>query len=332
MSFTVYGMHIEIWADVVCPWAYIGKRRLETALRDLVPAGDPAVVVWRPFRIDPTAPAQATPLEEAHRDPLVDAALRQCAPGAPGAENPVKVSAVAAGEGLGPRWGAAWRADSHDAHRLLALAYEHGGATLQDAVAERVMKAHFIDGTDISGRRELKTIALEAGFGDGATLLDTDAGEESVRELLLIGKARGIRTSPTIVLGDRALAGAQSPEVIREFLASGGRRRDLPDEVERLRYAESLLGRRDPLGALVLLRPLLQEHGGDPNVRHLAARAYFASAQLGRARAVLEQLVADRPDDSYARLMLGRTLQRQSLDEQAAPHLRMAAAMSPEYF
>ncbi|MFF4771333.1 DsbA family protein [Microtetraspora fusca] len=324
-------MRIEIWADVVCAWAYIGKRRLEAALADPALDGVPVEVVWRPFRIDPTAPAQAVPIEEMYRDPMVDAALSRCAPDLSPAENRVRVSEIAAEEGLGPRWGAAWRADTHDAHRLLALAFEHDGAARQDAVAERVMKAHFIEGRDISDREVLVAIAAEAGFADGVALLDAGAGEDTVTELLLTGKARGVATSPTIVVGDRALAGAQPAEVIRDFLLQGGRRRELPEEVERLRYAESLLDQRDPLGALVLLRPLLDEHGDDRNVRMLAARAYFTSAQLGRARTTLEGLVADSPDDSYARHLLGRTLQRQGLTAEAAPHLSMAAAMTPDF-
>ncbi|GEL20858.1 DsbA family oxidoreductase [Pseudonocardia asaccharolytica] len=324
-------MRIEIWADVVCAWAYIGKRRLEAALADPAMVGAPVEVVWRPFRIDPTAPAQATPIEDAYRDPMIDDALRQCGPDRSAAENRARVSAIAAAEGLGPRWGAAWRASSHDAHRLLALAHERGGAALQNEVAERVMKAHFIDGVDVSAREELTALATAAGFAEGAALLDTDAAEDAVRELLLIGKARGIASSPTLVIGDRALRGAQPSEVIVEFLRDGGERRELPEEVERLRCAESLMDQRDPLGALVLLKPLFGEHGDDPNVRRLAARAYFASAQLGRARETLERLVADTPDDSYARLMLGRTLERQGLHEQASLHLKIATAMTPDF-
>ncbi|MCC5581306.1 DsbA family protein [Microtetraspora sp. AC03309] len=324
-------MRIEVWADVVCGWAYIGKRRLEAALADPAFDGVPVEVVWRPFRIDPTAPARAVPLEEAYGDPMVDTALRRCAPGLSPMENRARVSEIAAEEGLGPRWGAAWRADTHDAHRLLALAFERADAARQNAVAEQVMKAHFVEGRDISDREVLAAVAAEAGFADGAALLEAGAGEDMVRELLLTGKARGVATSPTIVVNDRALAGAQPAEVIRDFLSQGGRRRELPEEVERLRYAESLLDQRDPFGALVLLRPLLDEHGDDRTVRMLAARAYFASAQLGRARATLEWLVAESPDDSYARHLLGRTLQRQGLAEEAAPHLTMAAVMTPEY-
>ncbi|MCN9241217.1 DsbA family protein [Streptomyces sp. RY43-2] len=324
-------MRIEIWADVVCAWAYIGKRRLEKALADLAPTDAGAEVVWRPFRIDPTTPDQAVPLEEARRDPLVDAALRQCAPGLSPDENQVRVSRIAADEGLGRRWGAAWRASSHDAHRLLFLAREHDGAALQNEVAEQVLKAHFVDGDDISDRRCLKVVALRSGFAEGAELLDTDAGDREVRELLLIGKARGIATSPTIVVGDRALAGAQPPEAIAAFLARAEPGREMPQEVRRLRWAESLLDQRDPLGALTLLKPLLRAHPDDLNVRRAAARGYFHSAQLSRALDVLEPLVDDVPDDSYARLLLGRTLQRLGRAKQAAPHLKVAAAMTPEF-
>ncbi|WP_336212967.1 DsbA family protein [Nonomuraea sp. LPB2021202275-12-8] len=321
-------MRMEIWADVVCGWAYIGKRRVEKAVEGL-----DVEVVWRPFRIDPMAPERAVPFEEAVADPMVEDALRQCTPDelTPG-ENRVRMSLIAAEEGFGWRWGAAWRASSHDAHRLIALALDAGGSGLQDAVAERVLKAHFIDGLDISGRETLHRIAAEAGFAEGAELLDGGAGDELVRELLLRGKAIGVETSPTIVVGGRALAGAQSPAVIRAFVLEGGEEpRRLPEEVERLRMAESLLDLRDPLGALVLLKPLLDEHGEDRGVLTVAGRAYFASAQLGRARTVLERLVAAVPDDAYARHLLGRTLQRQGLREEAEPHLRMASAMSPEY-
>ncbi|CAL9608613.1 hypothetical protein SUDANB106_05592 [Streptomyces sp. enrichment culture] len=315
-------MRIEIWADVVCAWAYIGKRRLERAL----PGRSGTEVVWRPFRIDPTAPARAVPLEEALRDPLMDEALRACAPGLSPARNRARISQVAAREGLGPPWGSKWRVSSHDAHRLIALAYEHGGPSLQGAVAEGVMRANFVEGLDIGDRAVLGEVAAAAGFPLGAELLDGEAGEVLVRELLLQGKARGVRTSPTIVVGGRALAGAQPPEAIADFLRGGERERPVPAEVERMRWAESLMDQRDPLGALVMLRPLLEEFGEDRGVRLLAARACFASAQLNRARAALESLVEEFPGDLYVRRLYGRTLERQGRDEEARPHLRLAAA------
>lgn len=324
MSLSVVGMRVEIWADVACGWAYIGKRRVERAV---AAHGGDVEVVWRPYRTDPSAPVPAVPLAEALRDPIADEALRACAPDLTPAENRVRVSRVAAQEGLGPRWGAAWRASSHDAHRLIASA-EGSGA--QDAVVEAVLRAHFVDAVDISDRDVLADAVADV-FPQGRSLLATDAGEERVRELLLEGRARGIRTSPTIVVGERALAGAQPPEVIRDLLEEGTEPSRLPVEVERYRWAESLLAQRDPLGALVLLRPLFTEHGGDRSVRLLAARAWFASAQLGRARAVLEELVAEHPADSYAHVLLGRTLQRLGRHEEAGAHLRVGGAMTPAY-
>lgn len=242
-------MRIEIWADVVCTWAYIGKRRLEAAIADPALSARDIEVVWRPYRIDPTAPPQAAPTEPAQRDPMVDDAAARCVVDPPTtgssgtADDRVPISRIAATEGLGPNWGPAWRSSSHDAQRLLALAHEHGGSTLQDTVAEHLMRAHFVEGHDISARETLRTIAATAGFAEAAALLDTDAADRTVRELRLVGKARGIKTSPTIVVGARALAGAQPPDVIADFLATAGPERDVPEEVGRLRYAESLLER-----------------------------------------------------------------------------------------
>ncbi|WP_017571301.1 DsbA family oxidoreductase [Nocardiopsis halotolerans] len=327
-------MRIEIWADVVCPWTYVGKRRLERALTGFTaPEGRAPETVWRPYRIDPTAPAEAEPLDELLRDPLVDTALRACAPDLTPAENRVRVAEIAEAEGLGPRWGAAWRVSSHDAHRLLTLALESGGPGLQGAVAEGVLRAHFVEAADIGAAEVLDRVAREAGFPEGGPLLREGAGEERVRELLLRGRAVGVRTSPTLVVNGRALEGAQHPDVIRDFLAGSAAHatRRLPEEVERFRQAESLLGQGDPFGALTLLRPMLDEYPSDRNVRLLAARAYHRSAQLGRALSVLEALVEEAPDDAYARLLLGRTLQRRGERERAEPHLRLAGVMVPAY-
>ncbi|MFH7334530.1 DsbA family protein [Streptomyces sp. KHY 26] len=325
-------VRVDVWADVVCPWAYIGKRRLEKALAAPALAGLATEVVWRPYRIDPTAPAEGTRLDADSADAAAGGAATSCAVGPSPVDGPGLVSRTAAEEGFGPGWGEVWRAGSHDAHRLVALAYRHGGSVLQGEVVEQVMKAHFLGGGNIGDPGLLRDIAERAGIPAAGTLLDDGAADREVRELLLIGKARGIATSPTLVVGDRALAGAQPPEVIVDFLtaAAAVRPREMPEEVQRLRWSESLLQQRDPLGALTLLRPLLDHHGDDLNARRLAARGYFHSAQLSQAHEVLRRLVEDCPDDSYTRLMLGRTLQRLGRGDEAAVHLKIAAAMSPE--
>ena len=68
-------MLIEIWSDVVCPWGYIGKRRLEEALASF-PHAEQVEVVYRSFELDPTAPQEGT-------ESVVDALVRKYGPGAP---------------------------------------------------------------------------------------------------------------------------------------------------------------------------------------------------------------------------------------------------------
>ncbi|MBB2909240.1 putative DsbA family dithiol-disulfide isomerase [Streptosporangium becharense] len=299
---------MEVWADMTCPWAYIGKRRMEEA-----GFGEDVEIVWCPYVIDPMAPTPSEPLEEALRDPVAEGALRACASGSGG-----------------PGRGSVWRVNTFDAHRVAALAYERGGAALQGTVVERILHAHFVEGADIGDRATLAALAAEAGLDGVAGALDRGEGAAGVRSQLLRGKALGVATSPTFVVGETAVAGAQSPEVLADLVRHAAPPRELPDEVRLLRQAESLLGVRDPLGALRTLEPLLAEHGDDPSVRLLAARAYFGSAQLGRARQTLESLLENAPGDHYARFLLGRTLERANRHPEALPHLRLAAAMSPE--
>lgn len=103
--------------------------------------------------------------------------------------------------------------------------------------------------------------------------------------------------------------------------------------IDRIRLAEAYLDGGNPLQALEMLAPLEEELDGHAAGQLLIARAYYHSAQLGRARATLEKLVELVPTDHYARFLLGRTLERQSRPADAASHYQLAAAMSeePEY-
>lgn len=324
---------MEVWADMACAWAYIGKRRLEQA-----ELGEDVEIVWRPYVIDPMAPVPSEPLEEELRDPVAEGALRAFHPApTPGsALSPASTgdrAGARAGDrpaDSGPPRGPVWRANTFDAHRVIALARGRGGAALQGAVVERILRAHFVEGSDIGDRATLVALAAEAGLDGMAEALDRGDGADEVRSELLRGKAEGVTTSPTFTVGDTAVSGAQPAEVLADLVRHAAPRRELPDEVRWLRQAEALLDARDPLGALWILRPLLADHGDDPAVRLLAARAYFGSAQLGRARETLEALLERTPGDHYARFLLGRTLERANLLPEALPHLRLAAAMSPE--
>jgi Flp pilus assembly protein TadD len=101
----------------------------------------------------------------------------------------------------------------------------------------------------------------------------------------------------------------------------------------RLALAEGLVDRGDHLGAAAAYAELVAEAGredlghGTTALRTALALAYFRSAQLGRAEAVLRELVAEGPDDGYLHLLLGRTLQRQRRHDEARRHLALAAVL-----
>lgn len=100
--------------------------------------------------------------------------------------------------------------------------------------------------------------------------------------------------------------------------------------LENYRVAEELVDRRDPLGALRLLEPVLDDERDNVAVWQLAGRAYFVSLQLRRAEAVLRRVIELDPCDAWATHALGRTLERAGRDTEAVPYLRLAAAMNPE--
>jgi predicted Zn-dependent protease len=101
---------------------------------------------------------------------------------------------------------------------------------------------------------------------------------------------------------------------------------DLHAEYER---AERLLDAGQPIEAADALVPVIAAEPENASVRQLLARAYFHSAQLGRAEQQLRWLIEHDPSDHYAQFVLGRTLERQGRPDQALPHLRLAAVMRP---
>jgi Flp pilus assembly protein TadD len=94
------------------------------------------------------------------------------------------------------------------------------------------------------------------------------------------------------------------------------------------RTAFDLLAQRAPKEALEVLGPALEQEPDNTGLRTLRAWAYLMRAQLQRAEAELERLVAENPADDWAQHALGRCLERQSRYAEALPHLRLAAAMS----
>lgn len=103
----------------------------------------------------------------------------------------------------------------------------------------------------------------------------------------------------------------------------------MSDDLAAYRAAVVLYEAGDAAGAARELEPLLAGDSTPKSVLELAGRAFFRSAQLGRAEDAFSRLVERDPSDAYARFALGRTLERQSRRDEAAVCYRLAAAMDP---
>jgi predicted DsbA family dithiol-disulfide isomerase len=194
-------MKVDVYVDVVCPWSYLGKRRLEAALAGF--AGKESVEVeWKPFQLDPGA---ALPEDE----------FASAAAG-PSAEVREHVTAIAAAEGVTLDLAASVTAPTFDAHRLLWWAREQGGAPAQSALAERLFTAQLATGKDLSDHAAL---AAASGLPGAAEFLASGAGTDEVKEAIGEARAMGIESVPTFVFEERwAVTGAQPADVLAEIL------------------------------------------------------------------------------------------------------------------
>lgn len=100
---------------------------------------------------------------------------------------------------------------------------------------------------------------------------------------------------------------------------------------ERWRRAQMFFDARDYAAAARILDRLVEEVPEQTGPRLLLARSYYHSAQLRRAEAELRVIVERDPVEQYARLMLGRTLERQGRHDEAKPHLRLASALAGDF-
>jgi predicted DsbA family dithiol-disulfide isomerase len=204
-------MRIEIWSDVVCPWCYIGKRRLEEALAAF-PHRDDVEVVYRSFELDPTAPEVAT-------ETTVEALARKWGTDVDGArEAMARGDAVAAEVGLHFRHHDAPRARTVDAHRLLHLALDEG---LQVELKEELLAAYFLRGESMGDHDVLRKAAAEVGL-DPARVDGVLAGHEYADAVLAdVDQARAFgATGVPFYVVDRkyGISGAQPTQVFSQVL------------------------------------------------------------------------------------------------------------------
>jgi predicted DsbA family dithiol-disulfide isomerase len=193
---------IEIYSDVVCPWCYVGKRRLERALRQT--PGIATQVTWRPFQLNPTMPHEGRDRRaylEAKFGSL-DAFSRL--------EEQVRAAGVS--EGIAFAFDRIGKTpNTFLAHRLIWIAGQQGR---QEAVVEALFKGYFEEGADVGSASALVDLAASAGI-DAERLLLGDEGARAVRDEEAAGHALGIRAVPYFVLNNTyGISGAQPAETL----------------------------------------------------------------------------------------------------------------------
>jgi predicted DsbA family dithiol-disulfide isomerase len=205
-------VRVEVWSDVVCPWCYVGKRRLESA-SERFDHRDEVEVVWRSFELDAAAPRQRDGSAAEHLARKYGMSPEQVA------ASWARLTALAEAEGLEFHLDRARGGSTFDAHRLIHLGAEHG---LQDEVKERFLRGYFTESLPIGEPDVLDRLAIEAGLpaAESAEVLGTDRFADEVHEDERRARLLGIAGVPFFAIDDRyGVSGAQSVELLLEAIA-----------------------------------------------------------------------------------------------------------------
>ena len=217
-------MQIEVWADVVCPWCYVGKRRLQAALAERGMANE-VDIVHRAFQLDPTASTTTEPTIDhlaAKYGVSRDEALAMMA----------NVTEVAAGEGLDYHLDRTMTGNTRDAHRLVLWAQDRpdgdgpaGPPGPNEGAAQRLLEvmysAYFEQGRGVFSTDDLVALAAEVGLDPDearAMLAGTSYLDQVVQDQVL-ARTFGANGVPFFVI-DRAygVSGAQPLEVFLDAI------------------------------------------------------------------------------------------------------------------
>lgn len=203
-------MPIAIVSDVVCPWCFIGKARLETALANHS-LTDRVAITWLPYELNPDMPADG-----ADRTSYLDAKF------GPGKrkEIEIRLSEAALESGVTFNWSKVTRTpNTRMAHMLIAAASTVQRGTEMKAA---LFKAYFQDGRDIGDLETLVAIATELGFEENAARdeLTNDELRETIIGLEAHAQKVGVTGVPFFIVdGKLAVSGAQTPDVWTKVFA-----------------------------------------------------------------------------------------------------------------
>jgi predicted DsbA family dithiol-disulfide isomerase len=203
---------VEVISDAICPWCFVGKRRLEKAIQT-VKGYHRFDVHWKPFQLNPTMPPGGMSRKEYREKKFGSPKVVE--------EMDLRMKAVGTEEGIPFALDRIEKTpNTFDAHRLIWQAGQEG---VQDAVVEGLFRAFFTQGRDIGDRSALVDIGVKAGL-DRASLeafLTSDEGVKDVRAEEAKAREIGVDAVPYFIIGGKiAVPGAQSPDVFLEAFRS----------------------------------------------------------------------------------------------------------------
>jgi predicted DsbA family dithiol-disulfide isomerase len=201
---------IDVISDVICPWCYIGKRRLEKAI-GAIDGQHECRVRWHPFQLNPLMPKDGISRREYR--------VRKFGSWERSSELDAHVAAAGAAEGIPFAFDRIeWTPNTIDAHRLIWLADQQG---VQDAIVEALFTAYFTEGRDISNRERLIDVIAEAGLNRqrAESVLSGDEGMDAIKAANEQVRRFRVDSVPFfIVNGGITFSGAQPPDTfLRTF-------------------------------------------------------------------------------------------------------------------
>jgi len=199
---------IDVISDVICPWCYIGKRRLEKAIAAFDGQHD-VRVKWHPFQLNPAMPKEGISRREYR--------IRKFGSWERSMELDAKIIAVGTTKGIHFAFDKMERTpNTVDAHRLIWLADQHG---CEDAIVEALFRAYFIEGRDIGNQQTLIDVAAELGLDRQSveTMLNSEAGLEVIAQAGELSQRHDVTGVPFFIINNAiTLSGAQAPETFIE--------------------------------------------------------------------------------------------------------------------
>ena len=197
------GLTVEVYSDIVCPWCYVGKRRLERAVTSV---GGDIRVMWRPFQLNPTMP-----LDGMDRTAYLKAKFGSL-------ENFGRMEEQLLAAGVEERIPFAFEKiqrtpNTFAAHRLVWYAAQQ---EKQDAMVEALFRGYFLEGKNIGDVTTLTHVAAEAGLDRTETekFMESEKGVVEVKGEEAVGRRLGISGVPYFVFnGTVSISGAQPPDI-----------------------------------------------------------------------------------------------------------------------